>query len=105
MERRWMTIIAGICSIVGGIFGIVAGAWGAAIITALRMFTGWEALTGLGAALIVLGIIALIGGIMTLKRKAWGFSLAGAVCALFPAVPLGVVAIIFVIMGRKAFAK
>ncbi|NOQ17894.1 MAG: hypothetical protein GQ507_01465 [Dehalococcoidales bacterium] len=106
MNRRWMTIIAGICSIVGGIFGIVAGTGAVYWITWLRMLTGWEALTGLlGAALIVLGIIAIIGGIMTLKRKAWGFSLAGAVCALFPAVPLGVVAIIFVIMGRKAFAK
>ena len=105
MKRRWMTILAGICSIVGGIFGIAAGAGAAYFITALRMLTGFDWLTGLGAALIVLGIIALIGGIMTLKRKAWGFAMAGAVCALFPVVPLGVVAIIFVIMGRKAFAK
>ena len=105
MNRRWMTILAGICSIIGGIFGIVAGAGAAFFITALRTLTGFDWLTGLGAALIVLGIIALIGGIMTLKRKVWPFALAGAVCALFPAVPLGVVAIIFVIMGRKAFAK
>ena len=105
MNRRWMTIIAGICSIIGGIFGIVAGAGAAYFITALRMLTGFEALTGLGAALIVLGIIALIGGIMTLKRKVWPLALVGAICALFPVVPLGVVAIIFVIMGRKAFAK
>ncbi len=105
MNRRWMTIIAGICSIVGGIFGIVAGAGAAYFITALRMLTGFDWLTGLGAALIALGIIAIIGGIMTLKRKVWPFALVGAVCALFPTVPLGVVAIIFVIMGRKAFAK
>ncbi len=105
MNRRWMTIIAGICSIAGGIIGIVTGAGTAFFITTLRMLTGFDWLTGMGAAFIVLGIIALIGGIMTLKRKAWGFALAGAVCALFPAVPLGVVAIIFVIMGRKAFAK
>ena len=105
MKRRWMTILAGICSIVGGIFGIVFGAGAAYFITALRLITGFDALTGLGAALIVLGIIALIGGIMTLKRKSWGFGLAGAICALFPVVPLGVVAIIFVIMGRKEFTK
>jgi hypothetical protein len=105
MNRRWMTIIAGICSIIGGIFGIVTGAGAAYWMTWLRTLTGFDWLTGMGAALIVLGIIALIGGIMTLKRKAWGFALTGAICALFPAVWPGVVAIIFVIMGRKAFAK
>jgi membrane protease YdiL (CAAX protease family) len=103
MNRRWMTIIAGICSIVGGIFGIAAGAGAAYWITALRLITGFDALTGLGAALIALGIIAIIGGIMTLKRKVWPFALVGAICALFPAVPLGVLAIIFVAKSKREF--
>ena len=104
MERTWKTKTAGILTIIGGITGIVFGAAalvGTGIIAAL---TGFDWMAGIGGGLLALGIIALIGGIMTLKRKVWGFALAGAICAMFPLVPLGVLAIIFVSMGRKEFA-
>ena len=60
-------------------------------------------MAGIGAGLIAIGIMALIGGIFALRRKAWGFALAGAILALFPVIPLGVLAIIFVSMGKREF--
>jgi len=105
MEKTWKPKTAGILSIIGGCFGIGAGAW----ITLMggmggmgMGMLGW--VEAFGGGLLALGIIALIGGIVTLKRKTWGFALAGAICALFPIVPLGILAIIFVAMGRKEFS-
>jgi len=99
-----MVKTAGILTIIGGIIGIVAGAIALGATAAIAALTGMFGLEGIGGGLIALGIVALIGGIFTLRRKVWGFSLAGAICAMFPVVPLGVVAIIFVAMGKKKFA-
>ncbi len=104
MERTWRGTWAGILAIIGGCFGIGVGAFvasGAALYGAL---TGMGMLGAIGAPLIGLGIVALIGGIFALRRRAWGFALTGAILALFPIVPLGVLAIIFVSMGRREFA-
>ena len=124
MEKTWKPTTASILSIIGGSVGIGAGAW-----VTLMGGMGWGgwgmngwgmngwgmhgpgmygpgmlgSVAALGGGLLALGIIALIGGIVTLKRKAWGFALASAICALFPATPLGVLAIIFVSMGKKEF--
>ena len=99
-----MVKAAGILSIIGGIFGIVAGAFALGITALSTPITGMFGFGAIGGGLLALGIIALIGGIVTLKRKSWGFALTGAICALFPIVPLGVLAIIFVSMGKKKFA-
>ncbi len=104
MKGTWRTKTAGILTIIGGITGIVAGALALGITTIAAEILGLFGLGAIGGGLLALGIVALIGGIMTLKRKSWGFALAGAICALFPVVPLGVAAIIFVAMGRKEFA-
>ena len=99
-----MVKAAGILTIIGGIVGIIIGAFaftGTALAAAL---TGLAWIGAIGGGLLALGIIALIGGIVTLRRKAWGFALTGAICAMFPCVPLGILAIIFVSMGRKEFA-
>jgi hypothetical protein len=105
MERTWKPTTAGILTIIGGIFGIVAGAFAttiSALIGTLAEMPGLGAM--IGAPLLGIGIVALIGGIYTMKRKAWGFALTGAILALFPIIPLGVLAIIFVSMGKKEFA-
>ena len=104
MEKTWRGTWAGILTIIGGIFGIISGAFAVGGAAFLAAIPGFEWVGALGGGLLALGIIALIGGIYTMRRKAWGFSLAGAICALFPIVPLGVVAIIFVSMGKKEFA-
>ncbi|UCC90203.1 MAG: hypothetical protein JSW24_03425 [Dehalococcoidia bacterium] len=99
-----MVKAAGILTIIGGIFGIVSGAIALGVTTLAAAVTGMFGLEAIGGGFLALGIIALIAGIVTLRRRAWGFALTGAICALFPIIPLGVLAIIFVAMGRREFA-
>ena len=100
-----MVKAAGILSIIGGIFGMIFGGAAALVGGFLSLIPGLQFLGAIGGGLIALGIIALIGGIFALRKRAWGFALVGAICAMFPIVPLGILAIIFVSIGRKAFAK
>ena len=104
MERTWKGTTAGILTIIAGCIGIGAGAIfaiGGGIATAL---TGIVWLAAAGAGVIAIGIIALIGGIYMLKRKLWGFALTGAILATLVGGPLGILAIIFVVKGKKEFS-
>jgi hypothetical protein len=97
-EEKRMRKAGGVLTIIGGILAIIAGAIG----------IGWGAIVGAG--FIVLGIVALIGGICALRRRLWGLALAGAICAVAlrpyagdtPLV-LGILAVIFVSLGKKEF--
>jgi hypothetical protein len=105
MERTWKPTTAGILTIIGGIIGIASGAIVMGLGTAFMWgIPGLELLAGIGSGLLALGIIALIGGIFALRRKVWGFALTGAIFACFPIIPLGVLAIIFVAMGKNEFS-
>jgi hypothetical protein len=105
MERTWKGTTAGILTIIGGICGIAVGAILATLGTAFLLgVPGLELMAGIGAGIIGIGVVALIAGIFTLRRKSWGFALAGAILALFPIIPLGVLAIIFVSLGKKEFS-
>lgn len=104
MNRTWKGTTAGILTILGGILGIAF--WGVLTLigtTFLADVIGMGWIAGIGGALIAIGVIALIAGIFTLRRKAWGFALAGAILAIFPIIPLGVLAIIFVSMAKSEF--
>lgn len=56
-----------------------------------------------GIVVLVFGIIALCGGISSIKRRRWGLSLAGSILSLFIMPILGVLAIVFVSLGRGEF--
>jgi len=56
-----------------------------------------------GGLLLVLGIIAIVGGVSAIRRKSFGLSLAGAICALIPLNLLGLLAVIFVSLGKREF--
>jgi hypothetical protein len=56
-----------------------------------------------GGILLVLGIIAIVGGVSAIRRKSFGLSLAGAICALIPLNLLGLLAVIFVSLGKREF--
>ncbi len=122
MERTWKPTTAGILTIIAGCLGIgggalitlvamplglggaIAGGLGEAAIGAL--LGGFAGIIGMiGAGIIGVGIVALIGGIYALRRRIWGFALAGAILATICTMPLGVLAIIFVSMGRREFAR
>jgi hypothetical protein len=84
----------------GGVISIVAGV--------LEVIEGSSVLTIqiYGRFFVILGILAIVGGISALKRKSFGLSLAGAICAL-PLYsflqPLGMLAVIFVALGKGEF--
>jgi len=103
MEKTWKPTVGGILAIIAGalqvIFGIVVAAVGS-----LAWFIGIGWLGAIGAPLIIVGIIAIVGGIYALKRRIWGLALAGSICALVgPWFILGVLAIIFVSLGKREF--
>ena len=57
----------------------------------------------MGGVLVVLGILAIAGGISAVRRKSFGLSLLGAICALVPLNLLGLLAVIFVSLGKREF--
>jgi len=102
MGKTWKSTAAGILTICGGIPGITFGR------TIVATGEAWQlipAMAAIGGGLIALGAVALVGGICALRRRMWGLALAGAICALFPlvVVPVGVLAIVFVSLGKKEF--
>ena len=104
MERTWKPTTAGILSIIGGVIAVIFGIAVAALGAFAGGFLGMGWMSAIGAPSIVLGAVAIIGGLYALKRRIWGLALAGAICALFgPWVILGILAIIFVVMGKNEF--
>ncbi|MBE9477778.1 MAG: hypothetical protein IMY81_00870, partial [Chloroflexi bacterium] len=59
----------------------------------------------IGAGMIGVGTVAVVGGIYALRRKTWGFALAGTILATICSTPLGILAIIFVSMGKREFIQ
>ena len=111
-NKTWKPTTAGILSIVAGAFGVIGGILigtigviAGGVLGALGLPIIGNLVAGLLAVPIALGAVAIVGGIYALKRRAWGLSLGGAICALL--IPtgnvLGILAIIFVVMGKDEF--
>jgi hypothetical protein len=110
MEKTWKPTTAGVLCIIAGAIGVVTGIVVAVVGSIGGIFIGLGWLFGLGwlgaigAVLIVLGIIAIVGGSCALRRRVWGLALAGSICALLgPWAILGILAIIFVSLGKGEF--
>ena len=121
MERTWKPTVAGILCIVGGAIGAVVGL----IIMSLIWIAGGmldfllkiasesnqeiPAAPSLEAGIVIVVLIAitvaLVGGICALKRRIWGLALAGSICALVGGVIPGILAIIFVSLGKREFGS
>ena len=117
--KTWKTRTAGILAIVGGAVGVTV--WVAVAVLYILKW-GWLAMAdllgGLGgflaavlAIVITITIVAIVGGIFALKRKRWRLALAGSICAVFSSplillnVPLGIAAIVLVVLGRGEFEQ
>jgi membrane protease YdiL (CAAX protease family) len=109
MERTWKPIAAGILCIIAGVpIVVIGGILVATIVGGLIRPSpdqGYAVLLSIlfGPPLIIVGPIAIVGGICALRRKNWGLALAGSICALPAGFLLGILAIIFVIMGKREF--
>ena len=115
-----LSIIVGVFELIGGIVWAVLFITGLAILKSLP-FSGFPGYPGLpygggfgleviapwlliiGIVLAVLGIVAIVGGISAIRRGKFGLSLAGAICALLPINILGILAVIFVSLGKREF--
>ena len=131
MNKPWMPVVAGILDIVSGAMGVLMGlfmalplhtariaqaASGAASKIAPRVVPHMGAIPhmpfffpgmglAMGITLAVLGVLAIVGGIYALKTKTWGLALAGSIGAVLTGRLLGVIALIFTVLGRKDFEK
>ena len=85
--------------ILSALTGIRIGDWGYAYMDG---FSGTRPALLILICNVVLGIMAVVGGISAIKRKWFGVSLAGAVGAFF-SVPLGILAVVFVSLGKREF--
>ncbi len=133
MEKTWKPTTAGILTIIEGAMssafgiGVIVAGMGVGILGSLD-WSSWieewagaygpgtadiqsmvtailgvssTVLIAIGIVLLVVGIIALVGGIYAIKRRRWGLALAGAILSL-PGI-MGILAIIFVSLGKKEF--
>ena len=103
MQETWKPTAAGILCIIAGVIGVIIGIV-IAVVGGIGWFFGMPWFSAIGAPIIVVGIIAIVGGSCALRRRVWGLALAGSICALFgPWAILGILAIIFVALGKGEF--
>lgn len=104
MQKTWKPTVAGILALIAGIIEVIAGIVFATGLAFWGGFFGMGWLSAVFAPLIIFGIIAIVGGIYALKRRIWGLALAGSICAVIgPWFILGILAIIFVALGKREF--
>jgi len=123
-DRGGLLSAGGVLSIVAGAFEVIGGGLMVALVSLripLRLWFSsfWPGVPGswhacswagvptwlivIGGLFVVLGIIAIAGGVSAIKRKSFGLSLAGAICAFIPLNLFGLLAVIFVSLGKREF--
>jgi hypothetical protein len=121
-DRSGLLTAGGVLSIVVGAFQVIGGGILVALVglgIPLRLwFLQWLPRLGgaggmagipiwliaVGGFLVVLGVIAIGGGISAIRRNSFGLSLAGAICAFIPLNLFGLLAVIFVSLGKREFS-
>ena len=106
----WMPVVAGICNIVTGLlilsmlflFGI-----GAAIVEPVKAgaFEFNLSLLFLVMPGTAIGALAITGGVFATRRERWGWALAGSIGAALVPIPLGIAAIVLLILSKNQFKQ
>ena len=114
MEKTWKPTTAGLLAKIAGIIGIVVGGItiGMGALGGLGGLPGFEmfpwffawATIPWGVAQIIFGIIAIIGGNHARNRRSWGWALVGSILAIPLVAPLGILAVIFLALGKNEFS-
>jgi len=121
-NRSGLLTAGGVLSIVAGVLEVILGGLAAVALAILRVLFGaalfpfspdprfghamglvpfWSVIVGV--PLFALGVVAIIGGVYAIRRRVFGLALAGAICALIPLNPLGLLAVIFVAVSKREF--
>jgi hypothetical protein len=117
MEKTWAPTVAGILDIVAGVMSLIGclvlAILGSAAHHAFQHYVRCEDVflpcspgvlfSGLSLMLLVFGVLSLVGGIFAVQRRNWAWALVGSIAAIFCFFPLGVVAVILVVMAEKEF--
>jgi len=116
MNKTWKPTAAGILDIVAGalslflllmvvigvvVFMAVGGA--ASSIEGIPAQVVPSIILSLAIPIMLLDVLAIIGGAYALRRKMWGLSLAGSIAAVFASWPMGIAAIVFIVMSKNEF--
>lgn len=108
--KSWKPTAAGILCIIGGAIGLLLCLFWTLIALVLMGDPSVEGELSIDAPIVrfwIFGgiaiIIAIVGGIYALRRRIWGLALAGSICALVGFGIPGILAIIFVIKGKREF--
>ena len=115
MDRSWMPTVAGILNLIAGVLSLLGTLAlifvGTVVLAVPEMANEPDAelplalAAGLIWALVALCLVAtllsIIGGIVALRRTGWAWPLVGAITAIFTAMPLGVFALILVVLAEK----
>jgi hypothetical protein len=115
MDRSWMPTAAGILNIIAGVLALLGALvviFVATVIMAVPEMTEGSGddlplavvsglLWGFVALSLLSGMLSMIGGVVALRRTGWAWPLAGAISALFSAMPVGIFALILVVLAEK----
>jgi hypothetical protein len=122
-SRGGLLTAGGVLSIIAGAFEVIGGVIIALLTVGIRILIRLALIPShpgdwwgqfipvipfwliiVGVPILALGIVAIVGGVSAIRRKNFGLSLAGAICAL-PSSILGILAVIFVSLGRREFER
>jgi hypothetical protein len=104
MQKTWMPITAGALEITCSIF---AGFVAAAILSCVTGITGQ---VPDNQTLIIIAVpfaiacLSFAGSISALRRKNWGLALAGSISGTLICWPLGIAAIVLIVISKNEFA-
>ncbi len=117
MNNTWKSTTAGVLSIVAGSLtaagalllllfgGVLSGILASCGVPNMLSLIPFPILGGMATPLLILGAMAIVGGSYAIRRRHWPLALAGALCALFPPQVgiLGILAVVFVVLGKDEF--
>ncbi len=108
VKKTWKPTVAGILDIVmGSLILIILSIFAISplIIAPVRegVFPLNLSLSYIIVPAIIIASLAIIGGISAIQRRKWRWALAGSIAAAISPIPLGIAAIILLVLSKKEF--